>query len=71
MFLPVSRFLAHLVVADWTTGAVDGRVLVTHLRQMSERALGTILDSTGGSIHDGNRACVLSILGAPNSGCVS
>lgn len=58
------RFLAHMVAAHWTTGAVEGRVLVTHLRQTAERALGTLLYSTGGSTHDGNRACVLSMLGA-------
>lgn len=47
-----------MVVADWTTGAVDGRVLNTHLRQITERELGTLLDSTGGFKHDRNRACV-------------
>lgn len=63
-FTAVVRFLAHMVAAHWMTGAVEGRILFTHLRQSTERALGTLRNSTGGSAHDGNRACVLSMLGA-------
>lgn len=70
----VVRCLAHMAAADWTTGAVDGRRLVLHTcGKCVERALGTFLDSTGGSI-TWRKSCLRIVYignGNPNSGCVS